>query len=102
MRFAKKCLSRSHGGSVLKRIHDLASHPEHYVTTTDLAEYWHVSRKQIYKQIQAGTLKAMKLGPRLFRVSIAEALRFEIAAKMYTAPDLRSVSASAGERTVFR
>jgi hypothetical protein len=41
-----------------------------------------VSRKQIYKQIQAGTLKAIRLGPRLMRVSTAEALAFERLAKM--------------------
>jgi excisionase family DNA binding protein len=66
----------------IRRIVDLQSHPEPYVTTSDLADYWRVSRKQIYKQIEAGTLKAIRLGPRLMRISTVEAIRFEEMAKM--------------------
>jgi excisionase family DNA binding protein len=66
----------------MRRIHSLAEHPEPYVTTSDLAEYWMVSRKQIYKQIEAGTLKAIRLGPRLMRISTREAIEFEKVAKM--------------------
>jgi excisionase family DNA binding protein len=69
----------SHGD---RRIKALKDHPEPYVTTSELAEYWNVSRKQIYKQIEAGTLRAIRLGPRLLRISTAEALRFERIAKM--------------------
>jgi excisionase family DNA binding protein len=65
-----------------RKIVQLSVHPEPYVTTSDLAEYWRVSRKQIYKQIEAGTLTAIRLGPRLLRISTAEAIRFEQAAKM--------------------
>jgi excisionase family DNA binding protein len=61
---------------------DLQKHPDPYVTTSDLAGYWRVSRKQIYKQIDAGTLRAIRLGPRLLRISTAEAIRFEDLAKM--------------------
>jgi len=61
---------------------DLEKHPDPYVTTSDLAGYWRVSRKQIYKQIDAGTLRAIRLGPRLLRISTAEAIRFEHLAKM--------------------
>jgi len=61
---------------------DLQKHPDPYVTTSDLAGYWRVSRKQIYKQIDAGTLRAIRLGPRLLRISTAEAIRFEHLAKM--------------------
>jgi excisionase family DNA binding protein len=64
------------------KIRTLRDHPSAYVTTSELAEYWMVGRKQIYKQIEAGTLKAIRLGPRLMRVSIAEAIEFERAAKM--------------------
>jgi excisionase family DNA binding protein len=60
----------------------LEKHPDPYVTTSDLAGYWRVSRKQIYKQIDAGTLRAIRLGPRLLRISTAEAIRFEHLAKM--------------------
>lgn len=65
-----------------RRIKDLHSHASPYVTTSELAEYWLVSRKQIYKQIEAGTLKAIRLGPRLLRISTAEAIEFERIAKM--------------------
>jgi len=60
---------------------DLQKHPDPYVTTSDLAFYWRVSRKQIYKQIDAGSLRAIRLGPRLLRISTAEAIRFEDLAK---------------------
>jgi excisionase family DNA binding protein len=65
-----------------RRITDLQTHSEPYVTTTDLADYWGVSRKQIYKQLDAGTLVAIRLGPRLLRISTVEARRFEVIAKM--------------------
>ena len=59
------------------RIKDLQSHPDPYVTVVDLAEYWLVGRKQIYKQIDAGTLRAIRLGPRLLRIRTADAREFE-------------------------
>jgi excisionase family DNA binding protein len=65
-----------------RKIMDLQKHPDPYVTTSDLAGYWRVSRKQIYKQIDAGSLRAIRLGPRLLRISTAEAIRFEDLAKM--------------------
>jgi excisionase family DNA binding protein len=68
--------------SARRAIEQLATHPEPYVTVGELAEYWSVSRKQIYKQIEAGTLEAIRLGPRLFRIRTAEALEFEQRAKM--------------------
>jgi excisionase family DNA binding protein len=64
------------------RIRDLSNHPSSYVTTSELADYWLVSRKQIYKQIEAGTLKAIRLGPRLLRINTDEAREFERTAKM--------------------
>ena len=42
-------------------LHDLQSHKEPYVTVAELADYWLVSRKQIYKQIEAGVLPAIRL-----------------------------------------
>jgi hypothetical protein len=36
-----------------------------------------VGRKQIYKQIDAGTLPAIRLGPRLMRIRTADAIAFE-------------------------
>jgi len=63
-------------------IQSLEMHPRPFVTTNELSEYWLVSRKQIYKQIQAGTLKAIRLGPRLMRISTVDALSFERLARM--------------------
>ena len=62
------------------RIRKLRDHPEPYVTTSELAEYWMVSRSQIYKHIDAGTLKAIRLGPRLYRISTEDAIDFEMRA----------------------
>lgn len=76
------------------RLQDLQSHPEPHVTVAELAEYWLVGRKQIYKQIDAGTLPAVRLGPRLLRIRTADALEFERRANMRPAsrrePDLTS------------
>jgi excisionase family DNA binding protein len=64
------------------RIRELKTHPEPYVTVAELAAYWLVGRKQIYKQIDAGTLSAIRLGPRLLRIRTNDALDFERLAKM--------------------
>jgi hypothetical protein len=48
----------------------------------ELAAHWLIGRKQIYKQIDAGTLSAIRLGPRLLRIRTADALAFEQSAKM--------------------
>ena len=65
-----------------RKIIDLETHHEPYVTTADLAGYWRVSHKQIYKQIDAGKLRAVRHGPRMMRIRTAEAIRFEETAKM--------------------
>lgn len=70
------------------RIRALKDHPESYVTTSELADYWMVSRSQIYKHIEAGTLRAIRLGPRLLRISVMEALDFERRARL--SPDAAS------------
>ena len=59
------------------RVRDLAAHSEPYVTVAQLADYWLVGRKQIYKQIDAGTLPAIRLGPRLMRIRTVDAIEFE-------------------------
>jgi excisionase family DNA binding protein len=64
----------THGSA---RVHSLASHPEPYVTTGDLAQYWGVSRKQIHKQIEEGNLPAIRLGPRSLRIPTQGAADFE-------------------------
>ena len=58
-------------------IRDLASHQARYVTIAELAEYWGVSRQQIYKRIDMGALEAIQLGSRLVRVRTIAALEYE-------------------------
>ncbi|MGH9255088.1 MAG: helix-turn-helix transcriptional regulator [Vicinamibacterales bacterium] len=65
------------------RVKELKTHPEPYVTIAELAAYWLVGRKQIYKQIDAGTLRAIRLGPRLLRIRTADAIEFERRANMH-------------------
>lgn len=64
-------------GSERTRLRDLRAHPKPFVTIAELAEYWLVGRKQLYKQIDAGTLRAIRLGPRLLRIRTVDALDFE-------------------------
>ena len=63
-------------------ITDLTAHPEPYVTVAELAQYWGVNRRLIYKQIEAGTLESVRLGPRLYRIRTRVAREFERRAKM--------------------
>jgi excisionase family DNA binding protein len=56
---------------------DLATHDSHYLTIAELADYWAVSRHQIYKHIESGALRAVRLGTRLYRVPRQAALDFE-------------------------
>ena len=58
-------------------IRELSTHPEAYVSVGDLASYWRVSRKYIYKLIDAGSLPAIQLGERLFRIPTEGAWAFE-------------------------
>jgi excisionase family DNA binding protein len=58
-------------------IRDLAAHTACYVTIAELAEYWRVSRQQIYKSIESGALEAIRLGFRLYRVRTSAALEYE-------------------------
>ena len=75
-------------------IRDLASHSAAYVTVSELASYWRVSRKQIYKQIEAGILPTIRLGPRLVRITTIAAREFEDQARMVPA----TIAANAKER----
>lgn len=58
-------------------IRELTTHSTQYVTVGELAAYWSVSRRQIYKQIESGALEAIRLGPRLYRIRTAAAAAFE-------------------------
>jgi excisionase family DNA binding protein len=81
-------------------VQDLATYPEPYVTIAELARYWLVSRKQLYKQVQAGTLRAVRFGPRLLRIRTATALEFEASAKMRP-PDEMPMPSRAAEFSVM-
>ena len=70
-------MSTRTGQNDAKRLQDLASHLATYVTVNELAKYWTISRKQIYKQIDEGHLPAIRLGPRLLRIRTSDALQFE-------------------------
>jgi excisionase family DNA binding protein len=63
-------------------IRDLTSHQARYVTIAELAEYWGVSRQQIYKRIDSGALEAIQLGARLVRVRTIAALEYERSARV--------------------
>jgi excisionase family DNA binding protein len=59
------------------RIRDLATHPGRYLTVAELAEYWAVSRQQIYKRIESGALATIRFGVRCYRIPTQSALAFE-------------------------
>ena len=58
-------------------IRNLSIHPAHYLTVGELAEYWAVSRQQIYKRIESGSLAAIRLGARIYRVPTESAVEYE-------------------------
>jgi excisionase family DNA binding protein len=66
-------------------IQDLSTHPRPFVSVRELCQYWGLSRHELYKQIEAGTLPAVRLGPRLYRVRTADAVRFAISARLRVA-----------------
>ena len=74
------------------RLVNLATHSKKYVSVSQLAQYWQVSRKQIYKQIDAGTLEAIRLGERLYRIRTSTALDFEKRAHMRAVPTARAAN----------
>jgi excisionase family DNA binding protein len=58
-------------------IQDLNNHANIFVSIAELAAYWRVSRRYLYRQVELGALDAIKLGPRSYRISVASALQFE-------------------------
>jgi len=71
-------------------IDDLSTHENPFVTIGELADYWCVSRKQIYRLIDSGKLTAMRFGPRLFRVPSAEARKLEGALRVVSLGETRA------------
>ena len=75
-------------------IRDLVSHQARYVTIAELAEYWGVSRQQIYKRIDSGALEAIQLGSRLVRVRTVAALEYERSARVGSAARVNDAATS--------
>ena len=75
-------------------IRDLVSHHARYLTIAELAEYWGVSRQQIYKRIDSGALEAIQLGSRLVRVRTSAALEYERSARVNSAARGNDAAAS--------
>ena len=48
-----------------------------WLTIAQLCRRWQLGRKTIYKFIDAKLLPAWKVGRRLYRVAVADVLRFE-------------------------
>jgi len=54
-------------------IHDLDTYPRPFVTVEQLAAYWGVSRRTIYRDVEKGALPARRVGTRLLRIPIESA-----------------------------
>jgi excisionase family DNA binding protein len=48
-----------------------------WLSVTQLCVRWQLNRKTIYKFIAAEILPAWRVGPRMYRVAVADVLRFE-------------------------
>ena len=83
-------------------VRDLQSHSDPYLTVAELADYWLVGRKQIYKQIDAGTLPAIRLGPRLLRIRTSDARAFERSANMRVACEENQIHSAEAPIQVLR
>jgi excisionase family DNA binding protein len=81
-------------------IEDLASHPEPHVTIAELADYWQVSRRQIYRYIEDGTLEAVRLGPKLYRIQTSVAQEYQLAKSRL--PGIPRLDDSAGFQKAVR
>ena len=60
-----------------KPLIDLWTHPERYVTPTELARYWRVSTDTIYRDIKKGALPVYRIGSAgTIRIRIEDARRY--------------------------
>ena len=85
-------------------IRDLATHSACYVTVGDLAQYWAVSRQQIYKRIESGALESIRLSSRLYRIRTSAALDYERRASVNGAwrePLLQPATLSAAQKVTL-
>ena len=77
---------------------DLATHEAQFVTIGELANYWAVSRQQIHNRIESGSLPAIRLGSRLYRVRTQAALEFERQASVCSKPQETLANATTDPR----
>lgn len=61
----------------MRTIVSLATVTRRHVTPRELAAYWGIDRRVIYKWIDAGLLPAVRFPGRIVRVRTAEAIAFE-------------------------
>ena len=61
-----------------RRISDLESHPQNFVTAADFARFVPVQRKTVIKWIEAGVLRAYRFPPLIgrWRIKKADAIEF--------------------------
>jgi hypothetical protein len=64
-------------GAKERRIDDLTTHCDAFVTPSELAHYWRLRPALLSDYIQTGVLRAFRFGERLFRIRTADALDFE-------------------------
>jgi excisionase family DNA binding protein len=62
----------------------LSSDPA-WLTVSQLCRRWQLGRKTVYKFIAAKTLPAWKVGSHLYRVALADVLRFETRNRIHEA-----------------
>lgn len=60
-----------------KYIRDLATHPVVYLRPYELASHWQISPAHLLEHIRTGRLKAIRFGPRSFRIHRRDATNFE-------------------------
>jgi excisionase family DNA binding protein len=65
-----------------------------WLTVSQLCGRWQLSRKTVYKFIAANALPAWKVGRHLYRVAVADVVRFEIRNRLTASgrpPTLRKI-----------
>lgn len=67
---------RRGGRRDVRKITDLRTHDEAYITAGQFAHYLGVSRRQVSKWIGAKTLQAYRFGGRWWRIRIQDAQEF--------------------------
>ena len=65
---------RRHGRG--RRITDLVTHDQRFITPRQLADYLSEDLRQVHKWIQAGTLPAYRFGERTWKIDLSEAVIF--------------------------